>query len=105
VHERSFTRGAACCDPPNLCRPCLFQLRLRFVHKERIGIDEINAEQILTFRLYANEARSPQVHDRNVSSDIGSSGRDDDAIARRFVLTRFDTNPSRNSNTRDLFCI
>ncbi|WP_218275631.1 hypothetical protein, partial [Pseudomonas sp. MPR-R2A5] len=36
-------------------RPNLFQLRLRFVHEERIGIDEISPQQALTNRLRANE--------------------------------------------------
>lgn len=36
-------------------RPLLFQLHLPFVHGERIGIEEIGAEQLLTIRLHANE--------------------------------------------------
>ncbi|OAF19599.1 hypothetical protein [Bradyrhizobium neotropicale] len=34
----------------------LFQLRRRFVLEERIGIEEIDADEFLTIRLRANEA-------------------------------------------------
>ncbi|WP_210168179.1 hypothetical protein [Bradyrhizobium sp. LTSP849] len=52
-------------------RPALFQLRLHFVLKERIGIDEIGAEQLLTIGLHRASASS--IHLDTV--DVMRSGR------------------------------
>jgi hypothetical protein len=43
---------------PAVRRPALFQLRLHFVLKERIGIDEIGAEQLLTIGSHRASASS-----------------------------------------------
>ncbi|MET4328305.1 hypothetical protein ABIB80_004134 [Bradyrhizobium sp. i1.15.2] len=47
--------------------PALFQLRPPFVLEERIGIAEIDAKQILTFRLHTNE-RSRQRSRTHIAS-------------------------------------
>jgi hypothetical protein len=52
----------------------LFQLRLRFVHEERIGIDEITAEHILTIRLHANERQTAASKQSHRTFDVDEDG-------------------------------
>jgi hypothetical protein len=69
----------------------LFQLRLPFVLEERIGIDKISAEQILTIRLHANE------RDHAVSSDLHGRTCGTDGLPRRNLASRLGCRSYQNS--------
>jgi hypothetical protein len=84
----------------------LFRLRLHFVLKERIGIDEIGAEQLLTIGLR-------RVSDHSITSTltstlwtsraaVGAPGKGQREASRCLVLIQA---PHRDPGSHDLFCI